>query len=121
MKHLERARALGPSDPTTLAALAFGRAVGGNASEAQRLLEQLVAQSVRRYVSPVLPAFVHAALGRRDRAFELLERAYVVKDPHLIAIRADVRASTLRADPRYADLVRRMGLTGPVPALTASR
>jgi hypothetical protein len=95
----------------------------GHAAEARRLLAQLNAEAARRYVSPVLPAFVHAALGESDAAFALLEKAFAAKDPLLIPIQVweaaaaiylpGERAATLRADPRYGDLVRRMRLPGP--------
>jgi TolB-like protein/DNA-binding winged helix-turn-helix (wHTH) protein/Tfp pilus assembly protein PilF len=119
-RHLERARALGLDDPLMLASLAIVEAVGGNADQARRLLGQLKAESARRYVSPVLPAFVRAALGEADRAFALLEDAYAAKDPLLIPIQvfdiqgvlslSEERAAALRSDPRFGDLVRRMGL-----------
>jgi len=115
--HLDRARALGVDSPTSIAYLAIVVAESGDRDEAHRLLGQLKAESARRYVSPVLPAFVHASLGELDSAFWLLENAYAAKDPTLIHIQAydalvripKTRAATLRADPRFADLVRRMG------------
>jgi TolB-like protein/DNA-binding winged helix-turn-helix (wHTH) protein/Tfp pilus assembly protein PilF len=114
---LERARALSVDSPLTLAYLAVVVAQSGDRDEAHRLLGQLKAESARRYVSPVLPAFVHASLGELDSAFRLLENAYAAKDPTLIPIQAydavvripNTRAATLRADPRFADLIRRMG------------
>ncbi len=115
LEHLRRARALAPHDPTTLAALAFGLAVSGDAPEARRRLGELEAESARRYISPVLSAYVHAALGRRGRAFALLEQAHATKDPLLIPLQADTRSSALRADPRFGDLLRRMGFAPPRP------
>ena len=118
-KQLERARALQPDDPAVLASLAIVSAESGNPDQARRELAKLKAQSARRYVSPVYPAFVHATLGEKDSAFALLEKAYDTRDPVLISIQTmDTpvglhppleRAAALRADPRFADLVRRMG------------
>jgi hypothetical protein len=105
--------------------LAIVVAESGDRDEAHRLLGRLKAESARRYVSPVLPAFVHATLDEVDSAFRLLEDAYAAKDPMLIPIQIleaggavrppKERAATLRADPRFGDLVRRMGLP-PAPA-----
>jgi Tfp pilus assembly protein PilF len=118
-KQLERARALQPDDPAVLASLAVVAAESGNPHQARRLLAKLKEQSARRYVSAVYPAFVHATLGEKDSAFALLEKAYDARDPVLISIQIvdtpvglhppPERAAALRADPRFADLVRRMG------------
>ena len=118
-EQLERARVLQPEDPAVLASLAIVSAESGKLDQARRELAKLKAQSARRYVSSVYPAFVHATLGDRDSAFALLEKAYDAKDPVLISIQTmdtpvglhppPERAAALRADPRFADLVRRMG------------
>jgi TolB-like protein/DNA-binding winged helix-turn-helix (wHTH) protein/Tfp pilus assembly protein PilF len=118
-KQLERARALQPDDPAVLASLAIVSAESGKTDQARRLLAKLKEESARRFVSSVYPAFVHATLGERDAAFALLEKAYDARDPALISIQImdtpvglrppPERAAALRADPRFADLVRRMG------------
>ena len=133
-KQLERARALQPDDPAVLASLAIVSAESGNPDQARRLLAQLKEESARRYVSPVYPAFVHATLGEKDSAFALLEKAFGNRDPVLKMIQIvdtpvglhppPERAAALRADPRFADLVRRMGLprrdTAGGPSMPAS-
>jgi hypothetical protein len=68
----------------------------------------------------VLLAFVHMTVDEKDRAFALLEQAYAARDPLLISIQVgevggvlqlpEGRVATLRSDPRFRDLVRRMGL-----------
>ena len=118
-KQLERARALRPDDPSALASLAVVSAESGRPDQARRLLAELKEKSARRYVSPVFPAFVHTALGEKDSAFALLEKAYDARDPILISIHGmetpdglrppPERTAALRADPRFADLLRRMG------------
>jgi Tfp pilus assembly protein PilF len=119
-QQLERARALQPDEPVVLAGLATAYLESGKPDQAPRLLARLKEVSARRYVSPWFPALVHTALGEKDSAFALLEKAFVAKDPLLIRIQnldtaeglspPQERAAALRADPRYADLVRRMGL-----------
>ena len=106
--------------PLPLASLAVVHAASGNGREARRLLEKLKAESARRYVSPVLPAMIHAALAENDAAFALLDKACAAKDPALISIQvgeignflhlAQAHLAALRADPRFGDLLRRMGL-----------
>ena len=109
-----------------LASLAIVHAASGDGHEARRLLEKLEAESARRYVSPVLPAMIHAALAENDSAFALLDKACAAKDPALISIQvgdigallhlAQAHLAALRADPRFDDLVRRMGLDPRAPA-----
>jgi Tfp pilus assembly protein PilF len=55
-------------------------------------------------------AVVYAGLGERDRAFQLLEKVYQDRDMNLLYVRTDPRLGGLRADPRYAELMRRVGL-----------
>jgi TolB-like protein/DNA-binding winged helix-turn-helix (wHTH) protein/Tfp pilus assembly protein PilF len=125
-RHLERAHVLGSESPLSLASLASVHAASGNAREARRLLEKLKAESARQYVSPALPAMVHAALSEDDRAFALLDKACAARDPALVSIQAGqvgpllhltrARLAALRADPRFDDLLRRMGLAPGAPA-----
>ena len=124
--YLDRARSHAGDDPLTVAQLAVACAVSGNADEARHLLGRLKTQSASRYVSKVLPAYVHLALDERDRAFALLEEAYRARDPLLISIQMGTvgpfryvtkeRAAALHSDPRFGDLLRRMGLVSRAPA-----
>jgi TolB-like protein/DNA-binding winged helix-turn-helix (wHTH) protein/Tfp pilus assembly protein PilF len=122
-RYLHRARSHTADDPMTVAQLAVACAVSGNAAEARQLLGQLKTVSARRYVSKVLPAYVHLALDERDRAFALLDEAYQDRDPLLIRVGTvgsflylpKDRARALRSDPRFGDLLRRMGLVSRAP------
>jgi tetratricopeptide (TPR) repeat protein len=55
-------------------------------------------------------AGAYARLGERDRAFEWLDRAYGQHNPFLVHVREFVEFDNLRSDPRFADLLRRIGL-----------
>jgi hypothetical protein len=63
------------------------------------------------YVTPA--AFVHAylGLGDNDEAFAWLERAYEEQSTFLVYIKVFPVFDPLRADPRFQDLVRRVGLS----------
>ena len=52
----------------------------------------------------------NAALGEKDKAFTILEKLYEKRAGELTAIKVDPRFDNLRDDPRFQDLVRRMGL-----------
>jgi tetratricopeptide (TPR) repeat protein len=54
-------------------------------------------------------AFSYARLGDKDNAFRFLEAAYRLRDANLLQLRVDPDMDGLRSDPRYADLLRRMG------------
>ncbi len=96
------------NDPT--AALAHSYAHIGQRAEAEKIQRELLEQSKNGYVSPYMIATVYAGLGDKDRAFEFLERAYNERSADLsYFLKADLRIDTLRTDPRFQDLVNRMG------------
>jgi eukaryotic-like serine/threonine-protein kinase len=67
-------------------------------------------QAKRIYVDPAWIAATFALLGEKDHAFSLLEKAYAEKSGFLSIIKSAPLFDSLRSDPRYADLVKRMGL-----------
>jgi hypothetical protein len=62
------------------------------------------------YVSPLDPAIVYAGLERRDDAFAWLERALEAHDPGLVYLGIAPAFATLHQDPRFAALLRKVGL-----------
>jgi eukaryotic-like serine/threonine-protein kinase len=99
----------GNQDPT--AALAHAYASIARRAEAEKILRELQQRSKTSYVSPYMIATIYAGLGEKDRAFEFLEKAYRERSSDIsYFIIADLRIDNLRSDPRYADLLRRMGL-----------
>ncbi len=62
-----------------------------------------------RYVSPVVVAIACAEAGETDLAFDWLERAYRERDPVMISLKAFPPFDPLRSDPRFDDLLRRIG------------
>jgi len=95
-------------DPT--AALAYAYARTGKRAEAEKILRDLLEQSKTGYVSPYMIATIYAGLGNKDRAFEFLAKAYDERSADLsYFLKADLRMDTLRSDPRFQDLTKRMG------------
>jgi len=107
---LRRAIALSAGSPLSLAALGHAYAVSGQTIEAQNVLAQLKESSEKRYVSPYSIATIYAGLGEKDQAFRWLERAYEERSGWLIWLRAEPVSDPLRPDPRFQDLLRRIGL-----------
>jgi eukaryotic-like serine/threonine-protein kinase len=67
-------------------------------------------QAKRMYVDPAWIARGYALFGEKDRAFVLLEKAYAEKSGYMPNIRSDPGFDSLRPDPRFAALLKRMGL-----------
>lgn len=61
-------------------------------------------------VPPYVVATFNAALGEKDRAFAGLDKLYKEREPELRQIKVDPRLDNLRSDPRFIDLMRRVGL-----------
>ena len=81
----------------------------GRKAEARKLLEQLDELAARgRYVSPVSRAQIYIGLGEKDRAFELLDKGYKTHASWLTYLKIDFFYDSLRDDPRFQDLLRRM-------------
>jgi serine/threonine protein kinase/Tfp pilus assembly protein PilF len=85
-------------------------AASGRQAEAEAILTELAAVSPRRYVSAVEIAFIYVALGQLDFAFDWFEKALIERAWGLVLLRVDPRADLLRPDPRFAGLLRRVGL-----------
>jgi len=84
----------------------------GNRVEAEKILRKLEGKSKEAQVSPYLPATIYAGLGNKDRAFELLDAAYRDKSLDVAwVLKPDPRTDNLRSDPRFQNLLRRVGLT----------
>jgi len=55
-------------------------------------------------------AFIHEAFGERTRAIDLLEQAFGEREPDLLWLAVDPRADTLRSDPRFEQVIERLGI-----------
>ncbi|MGH9881380.1 MAG: tetratricopeptide repeat protein, partial [Pyrinomonadaceae bacterium] len=100
---------LSGDSPDELASLGYAYALSGKKREAQAVIEELKERSKRRYISPTIIAFVYAGLGEKDEAFAWLEKAYDGRDFILVFLKVDPTFDPLRSDPRFANLVRRVG------------
>ena len=85
-------------------------AISGRRDEAQKLLDQLQEESTHKYVSPYSIACIYEGLGEKDQAFVWLERAYAERDGGMTDLKVDPEFASLHSDPRFTDLLRRIGL-----------
>jgi eukaryotic-like serine/threonine-protein kinase len=85
-------------------------AMKGDRAAATKVMEDLVSTGSAIDVSANLMAAPYIYLGRRDRAFELLDRAERARAPGLLWANVDPMFDPLRSDPRFTDLLRRLHL-----------
>lgn len=96
--------------PQLIASLGRAYALAGERDKAKKSLEELRETSKQRYVSPYLFAVVYAGLSDKEQALVWLEKAYEERTFFLIWLNVEPRFDSLRDDPRYKDLLRRIGL-----------
>ena len=102
-----------PEDPAVLSLLANDYAVSGDKVAARKVLAQLQALARRRYLPSLYIAGVYAGLGEKDQAFFWLEKAYEERCDYLVYLPSEPLGDTLRSDPRYGELIHRLGLQTP--------
>jgi hypothetical protein len=73
-------------------------------------LEWALADSNRRHVTPFNIATLYARVGDKDRTFEWLGKSVEERDGTLVYLKVDPRWDLIRSDPRFAELVRKVGL-----------
>jgi len=106
---LKKARDLFGDNPGRIAELGHAYAVAGRKTEARAVLRELTGLSRRRYLEPDLVALIHVGLGEREEAFRWLERAYEERAVKMVLLKVEPAFDPLRDDPRFADLLRRVG------------
>ncbi len=89
----------------------LGHALGvsGARAEGRKVLEEMQALSQRRYVPPEYIAIVYEGLGEREQALQWFEKAYSERSMNSWIL-PDPRLDRIRTEPRFKNLMRRMGL-----------
>jgi serine/threonine-protein kinase len=103
----------GPNPGLILAEIAIAEAGAGRRDAAVEALRQLQRNEAQAgwVVSPDSYAYVYARLGQIDEAFRWLEEAFKIREGGVLWLNVDARVDPLRADPRFAGYLRRLGLT----------
>jgi TolB-like protein/Tfp pilus assembly protein PilF len=89
--------------------LGYAYAKSGETAKARVLLDELLAAAKTRYVAPYSIALIHNALGERDETLAWLERVFEARDHKMNLLKVDPKWDNLHGDPRFDDLVRRIG------------
>jgi eukaryotic-like serine/threonine-protein kinase len=108
MAALEKARSLDDSTSIT-AMIARIHALSGREGDARKMLDELKEQSKQRWVSPYTISIIYLGLGEIDEAFAWLEKGYESRDEWMLGLKNDSRLDSLRSDPRFQNLMQRMG------------
>jgi tetratricopeptide (TPR) repeat protein len=93
-----------------LAPLAHAYALSGQRSEAEKILQTLSDRAKKSYVSPFDLALIYTALGDKERAFALLDRALAEHSTFLVYSKWEPRLDPLRSDPRFTRILKQIGL-----------
>ncbi len=107
----QRALELEKDNAETWSSLGHAYALSGNRAKAQKMLDHLKELSAHTWVAPYNVAVIYAGLGEKDQAFAWLDRAYKDRSYYLaVYLTTDARMDSLRSDPRFGELQRRVGL-----------
>jgi len=96
----------------TVAFLSYAYFKAGRGGDANKLLSELEARTKNEYVSPWLFAMIHSGAGNKDKAFEYLEKARDERQTYLTHLKVDPLFDDIRSDPRFDELVRKIGIPG---------
>jgi TolB-like protein/Tfp pilus assembly protein PilF len=105
-----RARQSGGGSTEPLSLIGHAAACLGRRDHAQDALRELLSMTEARYVPPYNVALVYLALGDIEKCLEWLERAFADRDVRLVFLRVEPKWNPLRSNPRFRNLVKRVGL-----------
>ena len=100
--------------PLSVGWVGYYNASAGNRAEAEDCLKRLHELSTTTYVSAYSKALIHMALGHKDEALGLFETAYEERAPFLPGVGAHYVYDSLRAEPHFQALLKKMNLPSVV-------
>jgi TolB-like protein/Tfp pilus assembly protein PilF len=107
---LEKFSALSRTSAISRALVGYSHARLGERSAALRIIEELTSASKHSFIPAFLYALVYAGLEDKDQAFGWLEKAYEERFNRLAYLKQDALWDPLRSDPRFIDMLRRLGI-----------
>ena len=110
VSEFEERLSLSKDDAVTRAHLGYAYAAAGRRGKAEKVLADLNELFRQRQASPYYIAIIYAGLGEKEQAFGWLEKAYQERSRPLGGLKVNPVWDNLRSDPRFADLLRRIGL-----------
>jgi len=110
IREYSRAVVMNPDSTFSQAGIGMSLAKAGKRAEAVKALEQLQAMQDHTYVSPAYVSLIYMALGDRDAEFDWLEKGYDDRSEWLLWLPSDPNYDGQRSDPRYKELVHKVGI-----------
>jgi TolB-like protein/Flp pilus assembly protein TadD len=105
-----KARELSHGNSEAIASIGYAAALAGDNARARSVLEELKALSNQHYVPPVNIGLLYNGLGDQNEALSWLEKACEERDVRLTLLKVDPRWDSFRANPRFAKILKRIGL-----------
>jgi TolB-like protein/Tfp pilus assembly protein PilF len=107
---LKTARKTSGDMPLVDAVLGLAYAVSGHKEQAQKVIDAFKAASRKRYIPPTYFGILYAGLGDKDQTLVWLEKAFQERADLLTWLNVEPMMDDVRSDPRFQDLIRRIGL-----------
>ena len=98
------------NNPAFLAQYGHALAVSGDKAGAQQVLAQLRSLSASRYIPEIYVAEIYLGLGDKEQTLNWLEKAFKSRNDRLVYLAVDPIADPLRNEPRFKELLKRIGL-----------
>lgn len=110
IQEFQKARAMNPEATFPMTGLGMSYAKSGNKAEARKVALGMETLARQKYVAPIFIGIVYDALGERDTEFKWYDKAYDDRSEYLLWLTLDPIFDEVRGDPRFADLVKRVGV-----------
>jgi tetratricopeptide (TPR) repeat protein len=111
VREFEQSEELSGSDPYLEGLAGYAQAQSGNTARARKIMTDLTDRAKRHQFVPAFSlALVCIGLGDRNGALDWLDRAYQDRSTYMVYAKADPLLDPVRADARFGELMRRMGL-----------
>jgi TolB-like protein/tetratricopeptide (TPR) repeat protein/class 3 adenylate cyclase len=110
LTELMKAKEFSHGNSEAIGSIGYVAGLQGDSARAHQVLEELRTLSAQHYIPPYNVAMVYAGLGSRDEALASLDKACDERDVRVTLLRVDPRWDSLRADPHFKQILRRVGL-----------
>jgi len=110
MAEFTKAKELSRGNSEAIASIGYVAALSGDKSKARAILDELKSLSTQHYIPPYNVGMVYSGLGEKNEALTQLDKACDERDVRLTMLKVDPRWDSLRSNPRFIDILKRIGL-----------